>query len=49
MKCKECSSCRKGWFALNPNDYVCIGVDMPFVIEDINVECTEYEVENYEQ
>lgn len=43
MKCKECSSCRKGWFPSKPNDYVCIGVKHPFVIEDINVECTEYD------
>ena len=43
MKCRECDCCRKGWFASRPNDYVCIGVLEPFVIEDINVECTEYE------
>lgn len=44
MKCKECKCCKKGWFASKPNDYVCIGVKHPFVISDINVECTEYEV-----
>ena len=49
MKCKECSACRKGWFPSKPNDYVCIGVAKPFVIENVNAECTEYEVENYEQ
>ena len=43
MKCIECDCCRKGWFKSKPNDYVCIGVPEPFVIEDINVECTEYE------
>ena len=43
MKCRECSCCRKGWFTSRPNDYACIGVLEPFVIRDINVECTEYE------
>lgn len=42
MKCKECNSCKKGWFTSRPNEYVCIGVKIPFVIADINVECTEY-------
>lgn len=41
MKCRECDACRKGWF--KPDEYVCIGVPEPFVIKDINVECTEYE------
>ena len=40
MKCKECSSCKKGWYS--PDEYVCIGVKEPFIIRDINVECTEY-------
>ena len=43
MKCKDCDCCRKGWFKSKLNDYVCIGVPEPFVIKDINVECTEYE------
>ena len=42
MKCKECNSCKKGWFASKPDEYVCIGVKHPFVISDINAECTEY-------
>ena len=42
MKCKDCSSCRKGYFKSKPDKYVCIGVKEPFVIEDINNECTEY-------
>lgn len=42
MKCKDCYSCRKGWFRSAPDKYVCIGVKEPFVIDDINVECTEY-------
>lgn len=36
MKCKDCSSCEKGWFSSRPYDYVCIGVKYPFVIDDID-------------
>lgn len=43
MKCKDCESCEKGWFSSNPDEYVCIGVPDPFVIDDVNTECTEYE------
>ena len=42
MKCKDCHACRKGYFESKPQAYVCIGVNEPFVINDINVECTEY-------
>lgn len=42
MKCRECNSCHKGYFDSKPNAYVCIGVKEPFVIKDIDVECTEY-------
>ena len=42
MTCAECNSCKKGWFKSRPEDYVCIGVKHPFLIRDINVECTEY-------
>lgn len=42
MKCKDCSCCHKGWFDYRPNDYVCTGVKEPFVISDIENECTEY-------
>lgn len=42
MKCKDCFACVKGWFGSNPLAYVCIGVKEPFVINDINAECTEY-------
>ena len=48
MKCKSCSSCRKGYFESKPDKYVCIGVKEPFVIEDINNECTEYPEKNSE-
>ena len=42
MKCKDCGSCMQGWFTSEPGAYVCIGVKEPFVINDINHECTEY-------
>lgn len=42
MKCKDCEACKIGWFESKPNEYVCIGAKEPFVISDINVECTEY-------
>lgn len=42
MKCKDCSSCRKGFFESKPDAYVCIGVKEPFVVDDIETECTEY-------
>ena len=42
MKCCECSACRKGWFENQPDSYVCVGVLNPFVISDVNAECTEY-------
>ena len=43
MKCRECSSCQKGYWASNPEAYVCIGVKEPFEIMDVNAECTEYD------
>lgn len=42
MKCKDCECCRFGYEKHRPNDYVCTGVKHPFVIADINTECTEY-------
>ena len=42
MKCKECEAAVKGFFGCRPDEYVCIGVKEPFVISDINVECTQY-------
>jgi len=42
MKCRECEACKKGYFKSRPDTYVCTGVKHPFVIEDIDVECTEY-------
>lgn len=48
MKCKDCDSCRKGFCASKPDAYICIGVQEPFVIDDINHECTEYPEKNKE-
>ena len=42
MKCKFCDSCKKGYFKSKPNSYVCTGVKEPFIINDIEQECTEY-------
>lgn len=42
MKCKDCNSCKKGWIKSLPEEYVCIGVKEPFLISNINTECTEY-------
>jgi hypothetical protein len=42
MKCKDCEAAVKDFFKCAPDKYVCIGVKEPFVIEDIDVECTEY-------
>ena len=42
MKCKDCDACHKGYFKSKPDDYVCIGVCEPFVISNIDNECTEY-------
>ena len=46
MKCKDCNACHKGYFQSKPEDYVCIGVYEPFVIRNINNECTEYPEKN---
>ena len=42
MKCKDCYSAVKGFFKCYPDKHVCIGVKEPFVIDDIDIECTEY-------
>lgn len=36
--CKECGSC----VLVSTDKYMCIGVKEPFIIENINNECTEY-------
>ena len=46
MKCKNCSACHKGYFKSKPDDYVCTGVCEPFVIRNIDNECTEYPEKN---
>lgn len=46
MKCKDCTACYLGWFESKPDKYVCIGVREPFIIKDINHECTEYKIEH---
>ena len=46
MKCKDCDACYKGYFKSRPNEYVCTGVCEPFVIMNIDNECTEYPEKN---
>ena len=48
MKCKDCDACYKGYFKSKPDDYVCTGVYEPFVIENIDNECTEHLEKNKE-
>ena len=48
MKCKNCDACHKGYFKSKPDDYVCTGVCEPFVISNIDNECTEYPEKNKE-
>ncbi len=48
MKCCNCESCTKGFFKSRPDDYVCIGVKEPFIIENINSECSEYNEEYWD-
>lgn len=42
MKCIDCLSCKKGWFANRPDSYTCIGVKEPFSMDNANHQCTEY-------
>jgi len=48
MKCLDCDACKHGFFKSKPEEYVCTGVKKPFVIEDINHQCTEYSDKNDE-
>ena len=43
MTCRECDCAKKGFFTSAPNSWVCIGVKEPFIINDLDVQCTEYE------
>ena len=47
MKCRECSCAKKGYFKSLPNAYVCTGVREPFIILNIDCECTEYPEKRY--
>lgn len=42
MKCKECDACVKKFYTNNTYAYVCNGVPEPFIIDDIEQECTAY-------
>ena len=47
MKCKNCSCCHKDFFHYAPDAYVCTGVKEPFIISNIDAECTEYPEKRY--
>lgn len=42
MICKECTALHRRDYSDNTFEYLCYGVKHPFVIKDINSECTEY-------
>lgn len=45
MICKDCKHCMKGYFSELPDDYVCIAVPEPFIINEIDNEtelCPDY-------
>lgn len=44
MKCKDCKALHQVFYDEEKTqcDYICWGVKEPFVIDDINSECTEY-------
>lgn len=43
IKCKDCSSCHKGYFKSQSDEYICIGVKEPFVISNYtDAGCTVY-------
>jgi hypothetical protein len=42
MKCRECDACIKGFWASQPESYICIGVPEPFVVTNRDAECPAY-------
>jgi len=42
LKCRNCSACKQGFFKSKPDKWVCTGIPEPFIVDDINVSCTEY-------
>lgn len=46
MICKECPALHRRDYSDNTFEYLCYGVKHPFVIKDINKECTEYVDDN---
>lgn len=47
--CKDCTSCKLGFFSSKPDSYVCIGAKTPFVIKDVNTECEVSSYRNIEK
>lgn len=48
MKCKECSSRYKGYWASAPDAYACVDAEEPFEIVDENAECVKQLAERKE-
>ena len=46
MICKDCTALHRRDYSDNTYEYYCYGVKHPFVIKDINNECTEYVDDN---
>ena len=42
MRCKDCTALHCRDYSDNTSEYWCYGIKHPFVIKDINQECTEY-------
>ena len=45
MKCRECSSCYKGYWASAPEAHACIEAKKPFEIIDVDAECVKHQYE----
>jgi len=42
VKCKDCDGCKLGYFKSKPDEHVCTATKEPFIIENVEHECTEY-------
>lgn len=45
MKCRECSSRYRGYWASAPEAYMCVDVEEPFEIIDDDAECVRHQYE----
>ena len=42
-KCKNCSALVKGFIKEHPNDYACIGMAEPFIVDNLNKSCPMFQ------